>query len=82
MNCASESIGLEQFQRDLLGQHRIADRETTFRQEAQPAHAFAACVELRDVHLIAKVYAIEGASLASDHVEVIEQFELISLAGR
>jgi hypothetical protein len=64
------------------GQHRIADGKTTRRHEAQSAYALAACVELRDVHLIAKLNAVESAGAAPDHIEVVERFKLMSLAGR
>jgi hypothetical protein len=82
VSCHSECLDLKQFERELLGQHRIADGKTTLRQETYPAYTVVACVELRDVHSIANVYAVESTSLATDHVEVIEHFKLIALAGR
>ena len=82
MSCGPESLDLEQFERELLGQHCISDGKATFRQETYPAYTVATCVELRDVHSISNVYAVESASLATDHIEVIEQFKLIALAGR
>jgi hypothetical protein len=82
VSCCPESLKLEQFERELLRQHRISDGKTAFRQETYPAYTVAACVELRDIHSIANVYSVESARLATDHIEVIEQFELIALAGR
>src|SRR5262245_49264561 len=81
VSCHSECLDLKQFERELLGQHRIADGKTTLRQETYPAYTVVACVELRDVHSIAKMYAVESASLATNHVEVIEHFKLNALAG-
>jgi hypothetical protein len=54
----------------------------TFWHETQDARALAACIELVDVHPIAKVDAVGGAGDAADDIEVVEYFKLISLAGR
>jgi hypothetical protein len=80
--CSLERFRFEQLKRDLLSQHRIADRQVTSRHEAQHANAVAACVELLDVHQITQVNAVTSTGLAANDVEIVEQLELASLSGR
>jgi hypothetical protein len=75
-------VGLEELQREFLGQHDIADWEVTSRHEAQPARLSAVFVELLNVHLVALPNAVALAGVAADHLEIPTHLVLLALRRR
>jgi hypothetical protein len=76
-----DSSGFEEFQRDLLGQHNVSDRDSPFGHEAQQADAPALLIELLDVHLVTTANAITRPRDAAGHLKIRASFKLRSLGG-
>jgi hypothetical protein len=64
-----ERLKLEQFQRQLLGQHDVAVDEIADRREAPDAKAPVGLIELVDIHGKARPNAIAPAGGSTDHLE-------------
>ena len=70
------------FQRDLLGEHYISDRQSADRHETQPLLQTTFFVDLAHVHRGAGVDPVPPSAVASDDLEVALLPELLSLARR
>jgi hypothetical protein len=64
-----ERVVLGAFQRDLLGQHDVADRQLAHRQKTQPERRTAALIELADIRRGACMDPVPLAGVAADDLE-------------
>lgn len=78
----SESVALGAFQRDLLGQHDVPDRQIAHRQKTQPQCRAAAFIELADIGRGACMDPVPLAGVAADDLETALFGELGPLARR
>ena len=77
-----ERAALGAFQRDLLGQHDVSDRQLAHRQKTQPECRAAAFIELADVRRGACIDPVPLAGVAADDLEIAFFGELRPLAWR
>ena len=78
----SESVALGAFQRDLLGQHDVPDRQIAHRQKTQPKRRTAVFIDLADVRRSARIDPVPLAGVAADDLETALFGELGPLARR
>ena len=65
-----ECAALAAFQRDLLGQHDVPDRQIAHRQKTQPKRRTAVFIDLADVRRSARTDPVLLASVAAADVEI------------
>jgi len=70
------------FQRDLLGEHNISDRQGADRHETQPLLQATSFVDLAHVHRGPGVDPVPPSAVASDDLKVAPSAELLPLARR
>ncbi|WP_461623367.1 hypothetical protein [Bradyrhizobium sp. 25ACV] len=70
------------FQRNLLGEHDVSDRQIATRRETQAARRAALLVDLADVRRRARVDPILPAGVATDDLEIAFSRELCTLGRR
>ena len=56
------------FQRDLLGQHDVSDRQIAHRQKTQPKRRTAVSIDLADVRRGARIDPVPLAGVAADEI--------------
>ena len=78
----SEGTALAAFQRDLLGQHHVSDRQISYGPETQAKPRAAAFVDLADVRHGARIDPVLPAGLATDDFEISSLSELRPLHRR
>jgi hypothetical protein len=77
-----ERAGLGVFQRDLLGQHDVPDRQLAHRHKTQSERRMAALIELADIRHSARMDPVPLAGVAADDLETALFGELLPLARR
>src|SRR4051812_44299568 len=77
-----ERAGLARFERDLLGQHDVANRKIANGQEAQADLWATVFADLADIRSRSRIDPIAVARIAADHIEIARLRELPPLEGR
>jgi hypothetical protein len=77
-----ERAGLARFERDLLGQHDVANRKIANGQEAQADLWATVFADLADIRSRSRIDPIAVARIAADHIEIACLRELPPLEGR
>ena len=64
-----QRFGLEQFQRQLLGEHVVATYEIAFRAKTPCPDAMALRVKLRNVHHAGAMDSVSFSSISANDIE-------------
>ncbi|APG13753.1 hypothetical protein BKD09_35890 [Bradyrhizobium japonicum] len=77
-----EHCGFVGFERDLLGEHHIADRQSTFGNEAPAGRGLPRCVDLYNIAHGTIMNSISFAGVRTCDFEIVLGIELRALLGR